>query len=275
MFDRFRKKAAPVAELKQPEVPLIAKYKQMLPEFTNFKKTISEDPATLAEQCEKKAEALNTLISVSISKETPEVVISILGGAGLEVLEHAKLKTAQANLYKLASSARMHYALDILEGNYWGVDAVKKMSGDQAASQVLYSTVKEAVSKSGEDARMAGDNAFDISLNGLRFKLHMIQAKDHTQYAVHTSNNAIIATSYLAYQEKGTNRWNDGKRDYFIRRINQAYNSKDQIGNEDCKVMIGHICDMMLDNAVEIGLLTPIERELIPRESGKLSIKRD
>ncbi|MDE1870438.1 MAG: hypothetical protein KGH71_05680 [Candidatus Micrarchaeota archaeon] len=271
MFDRFRKKAS-AANLEQPkEGPksvLIENYKQMLPEFANFKKTITTDAATLAEQSEKRAETLKTLISLAISEDIPVEIRSILAGANLEQLNHDKLKSTQKELYKVASKARMQYALEILEGKYWAIPPARQIGGQLAVDTMVYSEVISQVHKAAENSRFAEDKESEVAFDKLEFKIRMIEAKDVNQQGHTNRQNAIIATAYMMEKDAQSGKWNNGKMELFAYEIKEQFPQLEERGwSITDKIKLSFICDRMLDNSVRIGRLTQQERDLIPREN--------
>ncbi|MDE1828506.1 MAG: hypothetical protein KGH65_05090 [Candidatus Micrarchaeota archaeon] len=271
MFDKFRKKSSETnleQPKEEPKAVLMENYKQMLPEFANFKKTISTDAAILAEQSEKRAEALKTLITLSISNDMPGEIKSILAGANLEQLNHDKLMATQKELYKVASKARMQYALEVLEGNYWAISATKQIAGQDAVNAMIYSKVISEVYKAAENARFAEDRESEAKLDKLVFKIRMIEAKDLNQQGHTNRQNAIIATAYMMERDAQSGEWNNGKMELFANEIKGQFPQLEERGwNRTDKIKLSFICDRMLDNSVRIGRLTQQERDLIPREN--------
>ncbi|MDE1870396.1 MAG: hypothetical protein KGH71_05465 [Candidatus Micrarchaeota archaeon] len=270
MFDRFRKKSSETnleQPKQEPKAVLIENYKQMLPEFANFKKTITTDAATLAEQSEKRAVALKTLITLAISDDMPLEIKSLLVGAKLEILNYDKLRAAQKELYKVASNARMQYALEVLEGNYWAISMTNQIGGQQGVNAMIYSKVISEVYNAAENVRFAEDKEAEATLDKLVFKIRMIEAKDLNQQGHTNKQNALIATSFMMYRD-GKNELREGMSKFFANEIKeQMPESEESAWKMSDKIRLSRICDRMLDNAVEIGSLTQQERELIPREN--------
>lgn len=267
MFDRFRKKTQQPAQLQKHR--LIEEYKQMLPEFANFVRDEKMDARVVSDEAEKRAKALQTLISASVATDTPRDIGSILADAGLGVLDNKKLKEAQAKLYRIAANANMQCALDVLEGTYWSVPAVRAISGEDTAWMVTYDTAKEFVRNAATDWRLAGDTQKDLDLNRLSFKLHMIRAKDPFEDEYPSHRDAIVATSYLLYKPAGSQTYENRWDEYFTAQLKRLHDSFDarEMDEESFKERLGAVCDRMLDVAVDIGFLSKEERGLIPRDT--------
>lgn len=253
---------------------LIRNYKQMFPEFANFDKNDTSAVNAKFGGYEKKAEALEDLLTLSISKDTSLPEAMLLKAAGLDLIDHNKIKSSQEGFYKLATKARLQNVFEMFEGTNCIISGFKNVIETKTFDtgtfpNVIYSTISEEITKTLADAYMSGDPSLKEFAQKLRFKVFAIRAKDKDQNVKFAYDAAQKASLQLIYQEKGSTVWRDEKYLHFSKKLSDLCDSDPENLDKSDKYEIARICDRILDASINIGLLTQDERDLIPREASE------
>lgn len=266
----FKRKSEKTEEIIVNPPLVMARYKEMLPEFKNYAKSTSPDSYRFASDYEKRAVALETLLSLSISREDSSEVKALFVDANLKGINHDKIKKSQEGFYTLATNASLQNAFDVLEESHWEVAAFKQIikMGDIGAenySNIVYGALNTQIVNAAQYSSRSGDKELEKLVKKLQFKILMIKAKDPSQDLQSVYKSAVFGSTYLSFMDKDTNLRRDELVIYYQAKLRELCDSKPEKLKESDRRKISIIVDEILDSSTSLAnFMTKEERGVIP-----------